>query len=179
MKKTVLTFGLISGAISAVMMVATIPFADKIGFDRGAIIGYTTIALSAMLIFFGVRSYRENVAGGRLSFTRGFTVGILIALLSNVCYVATWEVLYFKFMPDFVDKYNAYLIERAKASGASPEKIEKTAQEAKQFKEQYDNPAINVAWTFLEVFPIGLGVTLVSAAILRKKSAGLAAGVTT
>jgi hypothetical protein len=82
-------------------------------------------------------------------------------------------------MPDFVDKYNAYLIERAKASGASPEKIEKTALEAKQFKEQYDKPAINVALTFLEVFPIGLGVTLVSAAILRKKSAGLAAGVTT
>jgi hypothetical protein len=67
------------------------------------------------------------------------------------------------------------MIERAKASGASPDKIEKTAQEAKQFKEMYNKPAVNVAFTFLEVFPIGLGVTLLSAAILRKKSANLAA----
>ena len=170
MKKTVLTFGLISGAISAVMMVATIPFADKIGFDKGVIIGYTTIVLSAMLIFFGVRSYRENVAGGRLSFTRGFAVGILITLLSNVCYVATWEVLYFKFMPDFADKYAAHMIDRAKSSGAGAEKIEKIAQDSQRFKEMYNKPAINVALTFLEVFPIGLGVTLLSAAVLRRKS---------
>jgi hypothetical protein len=31
MKKTVLTIGLISGAISAAMMLITIPFTDKIG----------------------------------------------------------------------------------------------------------------------------------------------------
>jgi hypothetical protein len=175
MKKTVLTFGLISGAITTVMMVAAASFYDKIGFDKGAILGYTTIVLSAMLIFFGVRSYRENVADGRLSFTRGFAVGILITLLSNVCYVATWEVLYFKFMPDFADKYAAHMIESAKASGASPEKIEKTAQEARHFKEEYKKPAFNVAMTFLEVFPIGLGVTLLSAAILRRNPAKLAA----
>jgi len=46
MKKTVLTFGLISGALSSLMMVATVPFADRIGFDKGAIVGYTAIVLS-------------------------------------------------------------------------------------------------------------------------------------
>jgi len=35
------------------------------------------------------------------------------------CYVASWEIAYFKFMPDFADKYAAYSIEKAKASGAS------------------------------------------------------------
>jgi Protein of unknown function (DUF4199) len=51
--------------------------------------GYTTIALSALLVSFGVRSYRENVARGRLRFGRGFAVGILITLISSVCYVGT------------------------------------------------------------------------------------------
>lgn len=171
MRKTVLTFGLISGAISAVMMLATVPFADRIGFNKSEIIGYTVIVLSALLVFFGVRSYRENASGGRLTFGRGFAVGILITLLSSLCYVATWEIVYFKFMPDFADKYAAHMIERAKSSGASQEKIEKTTREAKQFKEMYNNPSMNVALTFIEVFPIGLGVTLLSAAILRKKSA--------
>jgi hypothetical protein len=175
MRKTVLTFGLISGAISAGMMLATLPFADKMGYGKGSfIIGYTAIVLSALLVFFGVRSFRENVSGGRLTFGRGFAVGILITLLSNLCYVATWEVVSSKFMPDFADKYAAHMIERAKSSGASEEKIQQVTQEAKQFKEMYKNPAINVALTFMEVFPIFLGVTLLSAAILRKKTASLA-----
>lgn len=74
-------------------------------------------------------------------------------------------------MPDFADKYAAYMIERDKSSGASPEKILKTTREAEQFKEMYNNPLVNVALTFAEVFPIGLGVTLLSAAILRRKPA--------
>jgi hypothetical protein len=60
MKKTVLTFGLISGAISSLMMVGTVPFADRIGFDKSAVVGYPTMVLSFLLVFFGVRSYREQ-----------------------------------------------------------------------------------------------------------------------
>ena len=171
MKKTVLTFGLISGAISAVMMLATVPFVDRIGFDRGEILGYASIVLSALFIFFGVRSYRESASHGQLTFGRGFTVGILISLLSSLFYVATWEVLYYNFMPDFADKYAAYSIARAKSSGASPEQIDKARQQAQQFKQMYQNPINNVALTFLEVFPIGLAVTLFSAGVLRKKPA--------
>jgi len=169
MKKAVLTFGLISGAMSAAMMLATLPFVEKIGSDKGLILGYTTIVLSALLIFFGVRSYRENVGGGRLTFGRGFAVGILITLISNACYVGTWEIIYYKLMPDFAEKHAAHMVDRAKASGASPQKVEETEQKAKQFKVMYDNPAINVAMTFAEPFPIGLVVTLASAGILRKK----------
>jgi hypothetical protein len=89
MKKTVLTFGLISGGVSAAMMLVSIPFVDKIGWEKGEILGYTTIVLSALLVFFGVRSYRENAGGGRLTFGRGFAVGILITLISSACYVGT------------------------------------------------------------------------------------------
>jgi Protein of unknown function (DUF4199) len=169
MKTTVLTFGLISGAISAVMMLVSVPLVDKIGWDKGEILGYTIIILAALLIFFGIRSYRENAAGGRLTFGRGFAVGILIALISSACYVATWEVVYFKFLPDFADKYAAHMVERAKTSGASQQKLDEVQQKATQFKQMYANPAINIALTFMEVFPIGLGVTLISASILRKK----------
>jgi len=169
MKKTVLTFGLISGAVSAVTMLATIPFADRIGWKNGEILGYTAIVLSALLVFFGVRSYRENAGGGRLTFGRGFAVGILITLISCACYVGTWEIAYYKFMPDFAEKYAAHMVENAKASGASQQKIDETERKAKEFKHMYDNPLFNVAITFTEVFPIGLVVTLLSAGILKKK----------
>jgi len=169
MKKTVLTFGLISGGMSAAMMLVTLPFVDKIGFEKGEILGYTVMVLSALMVFFGVRSYRENAGGGRLTFGRGFAVGILITLISSACYVATWEIVYYKLMPDFADKYAAHMVERAKASGASQQKIDESVRQAKQFKQMYDNPAINVGITFMEVFPVGLVVTLVSAGILRRK----------
>ena len=169
MKKTVLTFGLISGAVSAAMMLTTIPFADAIGWENGEILGYTTIVLSALLIFFGVRSYRENAGGGRMTFGRGFAVGILITLISSACYVGTWELVYYKLMPGFAEKYAAHMVEQAKASGASPQKVAETEQKAKQFKVMYNNPLVNVAMTFTEVFPVGLVITLVSAGLLRKK----------
>jgi hypothetical protein len=169
MKKTVLTFGLISGAISAGMMLVTLPFVDKIGFDKGEILGYTLIVLSALMVFFGIRSYRENAGGGRLTFGRGLAVGLLITLISSACYVATWEVIYYKFMPDFADKYAAHMVEHAKASGASQQKVDEKQREANQLKQMYANPAMNVALTFAEVFPIGLMIALISAGILRKK----------
>ena len=169
MKKTVLTFGLIGGAIMATMMFATLPFMDKIGFDRGVIVGYTTMILAFMLVFFGIRAYRENVNGGVISFSRAFTVGILITLVACVCYVVAWEILYFNFMPDFLDKYAAYTVEKAKAAGATQQAIDAQVQEMKQFKQMYDNPFINAAITLLEPLPVGILITLVSSLILRKK----------
>ena len=169
MKKTVLTFGLIGGAVMAVMMFATLPFVDRIGFDKGFIIGYTTMILAFMMVFFGIRSYRENIGQGHISFGRGFAVGILITLIACVCYVVAWEILYFNFMPDFLDKYSAYVIEKARASGASQQAIGAQVQQMKSFKAMYANPLINAAMTFTEPFPVGLLVTLISAAILRKK----------
>jgi uncharacterized protein YybS (DUF2232 family) len=170
MKKTILTFGLISGAVSSLMMVATVPFADRIGFDKGVVIGYTAIVLSFLLVFFGIRSYRDNVGNGQITFSKAFAVGISITLISCICYVVTWEILYFNFLPDFMDKYGAHIIEKMKTSGASAAAIQTQLQQLKKYKELYDNPLINAAMTFIEPFPIGLVVTLISAAILRRKA---------
>jgi preprotein translocase subunit SecF len=167
MKKTILTFGLISGAISSLMMAVTIPFADRIG--HSLLLGYTTIVLSMLLVYFGVRAYRDDIAKGQITFTRAFLVGLAICVISCVCYVATWEIIYFNFMPDFADKYAAQVIHKAQAAGASTAVIQAKVLEMQRFKQMYANPVFNVAMTFIEPFPVGLFVSLLSAAILRKK----------
>ena len=129
MKKTVWTFGLISGAILAVMMLITLPFQDAIGFDHGAVIGYSTMVLAGLLIFFGIRSYRDNVAGGRVSFGRALAIGSLIVLISSVCYTLTWQLVYYKLAPDFGSKYTANAIEKVRESGASQAEIDRKAAE--------------------------------------------------
>src|SRR5712671_2442107 len=169
MKKTILVFGLISGAISSLMMVATVPFVDRIGFDKGVFVGYTAIVLSFLLVYFGIRSYRDNVGNGQITFGKAFAVGLGITLISCIFYVVTWEILYFNFLPDFMDKYGTHMIEKLKASGAGPAAIQAQIEQVKKYKEIEDNPLLNAAMTFIEPFPIGLAITLISAAVLRRK----------
>lgn len=168
MKKTVWTFGLISGAILSAMMLLTMPFIDEIGYDKGMIVGYTTMVLSFLLVFFGVRSYRDNEGGGRIGFGRAMAVGSLIVLISSVCYVATWELLYFKLAPEYGANIQAVMIERARSEGGSPEEVQARVAEVEKFGEMYQNPAINAAITLLEPLPVGLVIALVSAGILSR-----------
>jgi hypothetical protein len=178
MKKVVIVFGLISGVISSAMMFLTLLFINKRtgNFDNGYIVGYTSIFLSLLLVFFGIRSYREN-AGGTITFRRAFSVGILITLISCVFYVASWEVIYFKLMPDFADKYAAHAIGTMRQKGATDADIAAKKVEMEKMKAMLDNPLLNAAMTFIEPFPVGLIMTLVSAAILRRRSAAGTPGV--
>lgn len=169
MKKTIWTFGLISGAILSVMMLVTIPFASSIGYDRAEIIGYTTLVLAFLLIFFGIRSYRDNVAGGSVRFGQAFKVGALIALIASICYVATWEVIYFKIAPEFSDRFKAARLEKVRASGATAEEIARETAEIERFAVRYRNPFFNAAVTFIEPLPLGLVVALVSAGVLSRR----------
>ena len=174
MKKTVLTFGLIAGAVLSAMMLATLPFLDRIGFDRGEIIGYTSMLVAFLLIFFGVRSYRDNLAGGTIGFGRALAVGALISVVASLCYVATWEVIYFKLAPDFGAKYQAHILAKAEKNGESREAIARKKAELDRFVELYQNPAINAAITFLEPLPVALIVSLVSAGVLSRRKGRLA-----
>ncbi|MBS1841289.1 MAG: DUF4199 domain-containing protein [Acidobacteria bacterium] len=168
MKKIVLIFGLISGAISSLMMIGTMPFADRIG--HSYVLGYASIVLSLLLVFFGVRSYRDNVGKGQITFAKAFQVGLAITVISCLFYVATWEVVYFNFMPDFMDKYADGMIKKVQASGKSAAEIQVQVEKLNSMKVWYKNPFYNMAMTFIEPFPVGLVITLISAAVLRKKS---------
>jgi hypothetical protein len=169
MKKTVWTFGLIAGALMSVMMVATLPLIDRIGFGTGEVIGYTTMVVAFLLVFFGIRSYRDNVCGETIGFGRAFVVGALITCIAGVCYTATWEVLYFKAIPDFGTRFAQAAVDKARAEGKSEAEIAKTRAEMEKFAESYKNPVYNSAVTFLEPLPVGLVITLVSAGVLRRR----------
>ena len=172
MKRIVLIFGLISGVITSAMMFLTLPLLhnDKINFANGEVIGYSSILLSMLLVFFGIRSYREN-HGGTVSFGRAFTVGILITIISCLFYVASWEIIYFKFMPDFAEKYEKSVVASMRAKGASEAEIAEEQKKTVALKALLDNPLTNAAMTFIEPFPVGLIVTLISAAVLRRRAA--------
>ncbi len=168
MKRVVLVFGLLAGAVLSVMMMVNVAFIDRLGFDTAEVIGYTTMVVAFLMVFFGIRSYRDNIYGGTISFAKAVGVGLGITLVASACYVTTWEVIYYWFAPDFVERYGAYMLEKAREGGATEQELAARAADMARFREMYRNPLINAGITFIEVFPIGLVVTLVSAAILRR-----------
>ncbi|HLS47895.1 MAG TPA: DUF4199 domain-containing protein [Gemmatimonadales bacterium] len=171
MRRFVLTYGLIGGAIlSALMFITFLGFHDQIGFGTtGLIVGYTGMVMGFLMVYFGVKAYRDSVAPEGLSFGRAFKVGLLITLVATVCYVASWQVIYYGFAPDFMDQYAAYSLEEARQAGASGAELAEKAAKMEEFKEMYRNPLVNIGFTFLEPLPVGLVFTLVTAGVLGRK----------
>jgi hypothetical protein len=151
------------------MLLLTIPFQDRFDLDSGAIVGYATMVLAFLLIYFGVRTYRDTQAGGTISFGKALQVGLLIMLVATVCYVATWEVIYFKLAPGFGERYSELVLAEARKDGASDEEIAERTREMEAFKVQYDKPLVNIAYTFLEPLPVGVLFSLLSAGLLSRR----------
>ena len=170
MKKTVLTFGLISGIMISVLMDGSLLLANKIGPGHSMLLGYTMMVASFLLVYFGIRSYRDNTLGGQISFGRAFACGILISLITTICYVATWEVLYFNFMPHFMDSYFAAQIHKVQSAGLDPATTAARVAAIQHSQQLYQNPLVNMAYTFIEPLPVGIIITLVSTALLRRKA---------
>jgi hypothetical protein len=170
MKKTVLTFGLIAGVMISVLMGGNLLVANRIGSGHSLVLGYTTMVASFLLIYFGIRSYRDNSLAGQISFGRAFACGILITLITCVFYVAMWEIVYFNFMPHFMDSYFAAQIHKVQSAGLDPATTATRVAAIERSQQLYQNPFVNMAYTFMEPLPVGLVITLVSAAILRRKA---------
>lgn len=168
MKKTILTFGLISGGLLSLMMAIGVALTKNVGFENGMLIGYSTMVLAAIIVFVGVKQYRDTNAG-LITFGKALKMALLITLISTLMYVAVWMVLSYTIMSNFMDEYATAMIEKARTDGATAEKINAVSVEMEGFKEMYKNPLIRAGMTFMEPLPIGVPLSFITAFILRRK----------
>lgn len=170
MKKTVVVFGLISGLIITGMMVYQVAACCR-NPERvtSEITGYATMLVAFAFIFIGIRHFRDKYQDGLISFGKAFRVGFLITLIASTMYVLVWLIDYHFFVPDFMDKYTRHMLFRAKADGATAAQLNEKAKDLSDYKELYKNPLFFILISFSEVLPIGLVITLISAAILKRK----------
>jgi len=167
MTRVIWKYGLLAGVILAVLMFLTIPFVDTIG-DMGIVLGYTTMLIGFMMIIFGIRAYRDGEGGGEISFGRAFLIGLAITVIGSLCYVASWEVMSRKYMPDFADKYSARIMAKARAEGMPAAELAATQKKMDDFAISYKNPWYRMPLTLLEPLPVGLILSLVAAGVLRR-----------
>lgn len=174
MRKVTLTYGLLSGVIISVLMALAIVLWGKgvMNFDNGELIGYGSMVIALSMIFFGIKSYRDNYQNGAIKFVKGLQVGLLITLIASLMYAASWEMFY-QTIPEiktnFMDKYIEHSLNKMRAKGVSPAEIDQKAKEMADMAEIYKNPVIRFGFTVLEILPVGIVITLVCAAALRRK----------
>lgn len=171
MKKIVLIFGLVAGLIvSGMMLWAAYRIHETGHLEGNEVLGFTIMAIAFSGIYVGIKNFRDKHNGGVISFGKAFKIGFYITLIASTMYVAVWLVDYYVFIPDFMEKYTACVMTNAKNDGATEAELaEKAAFMAKQ-TELYKNPLFVVLFTYMEIFPIGLIITLISALILKRKN---------
>ena len=173
MKKNIVIYGLIAGAIVSILMLSTVNYLShcegNVDYDTSMLIGYASMLIAFSLVFVGIRNYRDKFNEGIISFGKAFKIGTMIVLIASTIYVIAWLIDYFFFIPDFMDKYATHMLDELKASGASQLEIDKQAEEIARFGKMYKNPIFNAMMTYMEILPVGLIVTLISSLILKRK----------
>ena len=168
MKGTILTYGLIAGLIIAFTMFLGLNAQSGEEAPRfSQLAGYLIMIVALSMIFVGVKRYRDKELGGVIRFGTAFLLGLGITAVASVVYVVGWEINLSLTDYAFAEDYSRSVLAGLEAKGASAAELEAEAARMEQFKQQYRNPLFRVPVTFLEIFPVGLLIALVSAAVLR------------
>lgn len=167
MKKTVLIYGLLAGCISIIGYLITFA-TGHMDMDMGMVIGFASMLLAFSLIFVATVQYRKN-HGGAVSFSQAFQIGLYISLIASTIYVGVWLYNLHNFYPDFAEKFSAQYLAGLKADGAPAKEIAEATAEMKEFVVNYQKPWYVIATAYMEILPIGLIVSAISALILKHK----------
>ncbi len=171
MRNIVLKYGVISGLILVAMIYTMMGLVgDTSDFDKWEWIGFISMAGAFSMIFFAIRDYRDKIAGGIINFNYGFRIGILVTIVASFLYVIGW-MIYFNFIDDsFIVRYTEFYERQLNASGKAVADITKEMEAFKKNMADYDNPWVMAMSTFLEVFPIGLVITILCAFLMKRNA---------
>ena len=172
MKKTVLTFGLIASVILAAFMSVSVWMMKTAEgpVSGGMFFGYLSMLIAFAFIFVAIKSYRDRYQGGVISFGKAFQVGMWVALIGSVAYTLTWVILYKSVYPEFMSDYMAHSLSQMRADGKSETQIAEAVADAQQMEVLYATWPGLIGFTMLEILPVGLLVSLIGAAILKRKT---------
>ncbi len=134
--------------------------------EHSHLVGYSIMIVALTMIFFGVKRYRDRELGGVIRFLPALFMGLAISVVAGAIYVAGWEVYMAATGGTFMDAYITHVVDGARAKGMAQAELDKMTAEMNAFKVQYANPLFRMAITFVEIFPVGAIIALISAALL-------------
>jgi len=174
MKKVTIIFGLIAGVTISIFSFIIMELCENgtITLDKSDFIGYGSMVIALSMIFFGIKSYRDNYQNGAIKFVRALQVGMLITLVASLLFAVAGEMFY-QIDPEgqdaLMDKYADHHVRKIKEKGASSAEIDQKVKEMAELKEMSKNPVIRFGISLAIILPVGIVITLFSAAVLRRK----------
>jgi len=165
MLRIALAYGLPAGAAAILAIIASL----ALGSEGSQVFGYLIMLVALMTVFVGVKRWRDVDHGGVVKFWPAFGLGLAIAAAAGVAYVAIWEVYLAATDNAFIAEYAAAAVEKAREAGAAAEEIAKIEARNADLLKNYENPFFRLPVTFSEIFPVGVVVALISAALLRNE----------
>ena len=174
MRKVILTFGLIAGVIVSTFSIIFLRLCEsnKVSMDNSDLYGYGSMAIALSIIFFGIKSYRDNYQNGAIKFGKALQIGLLITLVASVVFAVAAEI-YYQVDPAanavLMDKYANHQLDRLREIGAAQVDIEQKTRELTNLKEMNKSAVLRFAMSAAIILPVGLVIALISAALLRKK----------
>lgn len=168
MRNIILKNGLLGGLIVSIVMICmTMYMKSNPENEPNAIIGFASMLLAFVFLFLGVKKVRDSNEG-KITFGKGFLTGLYIALIISTIYVLVWLVIYYNFFPNFMEQYSDMVLNKLKEAG-DVEALASKTEEMEMMKEWYKNPLMVILLTFIEILPIGIVISLISALILKNK----------
>ncbi len=168
MRHTVIKFGLLSSLLIAVSMrMVFVLGPEEHQFTEW--LGYLIMIIGLSIIFVGIKQYRDKELGGVIGFKKAFKIGFLIALIAGFSFVISWEIYYQTAGENFVEGYQEIYISELKAEGLSDDELAEKKSEMKKYADYYQNFFFRIAITFLEIFPVGIIISLISSVLLKTK----------
>ena len=171
MRKIILINGFIAGVIVSAFMLSSWILMQNgyLDMNNGMLVGYTTMVISLSLIFFGIKTYRDQYNAGRVSFGKGLTIGLLITLIASILYAASWQVFSYTVATDFSEAYIDHQLEELRSEGVAEAEIQEERAVLERNAKLYDIPVVRFLITMMELLPVGLIISLIAAGILRKR----------
>lgn len=174
MRKNIVVYGLLAGIVVSSLMLFNVNYIShcqgNLDYDTSLLVGYASMIIAFSLVYVGIRNVRDKYNEGVISFGKAFKVGIMIVLIASTIYVIAWLIDYYFFIPDFMEKYSAHMLDELKASGASQAEIDQQTKQMAETVEMMKNPFFNAMMAYVEILPVGLIVTLISSLILKRKT---------
>ena len=166
MKKLILTYGSLSGiVISAMVLLTFTVFSPNMKY--GELIGYSTMIIAFSTIYIGIKSHRDNHLNGNINFGQALKIGVGICLVASFFYITLWLIMSETIAKDFMTNYFQQSIDQIKDSNLSEAEMTVKIDDIKGFQEMYKNPFVKIGMTFLEIFPVGFLISLISAFLLK------------
>lgn len=164
MNNIILKNGLLGSSIVSVLLISiTMYMKANPEKEVSMMIGFAVMFLAFFFVVKGIKQQRD-VNNGFISFGKAFLTGFWITLIISTIYVLVWLVILYNFFPNFAEHYTDMAIQKA-----NPEEVVKVTEEMNSFKEMYKNPIWVILFTYMEILPLGIVFSLVSALILKKK----------